>query len=145
MIESATFALLLLVSGAAPEGRAQRSQPTQLTIRQRVEQVIVRIRTPRGAPPPPIRWKEKKAPRCIATDSIAGAAVTGADSVDFVLKGGIRLRARLDDDCPALDYYSGFYLAPTADRNICADRDAVHARSGGACEITRFRALVPDR
>lgn len=146
VIESRALALLLLVSGSASASVGERVDHAQLTIRQRMERVIVRIRTPRSAAPAPAqRWKEKKGPRCMATDAIAGAAVTQGDAVDFVLKGGTRLRAHLEDDCPALDYYGGFYLAPTADRKICADRDSIHARSGGECEITRLRTLVPDR
>ncbi|WP_156679578.1 hypothetical protein [Sphingomonas profundi] len=144
MIESGVLALLL-ASGAAPPPRGARVEEAQLTIRQRIERVIVRVRTPRDPAPPRQKWKDKKGPRCMATDMIAGAAVTTGDSVDFVMKGGTRLRARLESDCPALDYYGGFYLAPTADRKICADRDSIHARSGGECQITRFRTLVPDR
>ncbi len=130
---------------AADETAPAPTRYAQLTIRERVERVIVRIRTGRSpAIPAGMRYKEKKGPRCIPAAGVAAAAVTKPDSVDFVLKGGERIRAKLDDDCPALDYYGGFYLRPTADRAICADRDAVHARSGGECAITRFRRLVPD-
>jgi hypothetical protein len=123
---------------AAGEGAAEYAQ---LTIRERV---ILRIQTLRGkvASPAP-QWTEKKGPRCMTTDAIGGAAVTESDSVDFVLKGGTRLRAELDDDCPAIDYDGGFYLAPTKDKQICAGRDSIHARSGGECAISRFRTLVP--
>ncbi|TVV75286.1 hypothetical protein [Sphingomonas solaris] len=140
----------LLLSGMVPllppvpmPAPAERVQYADVTIRERVERVIVRIRTGLAGSSPTPKYKEKKAPRCIAAASIAAAAVTEPDSVDFVLKGGERVRARLDDDCPALDYYGGFYLRPTADRTICADRDSIHARSGGECAITRFRKLVP--
>ena len=146
MIPALSLALLL-ASGVAP-GRAavqpeeDRVEYAQITIRQRFQQVITRVRTLRE-PAPQTKWKEKKGPKCLMTDMIAGAAVTGSDTIDFVLKGGTRLRAELEDDCPAIDYYQGFYLAPTADRKICADRDSIHARSGGECEIGRFRTLVP--
>lgn len=131
---------------AAVRAEQGATQVAQLTIRERVERVIVRIRTGR-MPSPAVapRYKEKKGPRCIPAGTIAAAAVTKPDSVDFALKGGERIRAELDDDCPALDYYGGFYLRPTVDRTICADRDAIHARSGGECQITRFRRLVPVR
>ena len=147
MIPALSLALLLAV-GAVP-GRDARPpeedvvELAEITIRQRFEQVITRVRTLRAPPVPQSRWKEKKGPKCLATDMIAGAAVTGSDTIDFVLKGGTRLRAQLEDDCPAIDYYQGFYLAPTADRKLCADRDSIHARSGGECEIGRFRTLVP--
>ena len=55
------------------------------------------------------------------------------------------MRARLQDECPALDYYRGFYVRPQPDGRICADRDAIRTRSGGDCGIDRFRRLVPAK
>lgn len=113
------------------------------------EQIILRVPM-RIAPempgrgPPRIEWREKKGPRCVPLDSIAGAAVNDPGSVDVILRGGKRIRAELQDECPALDFYSGFYVRSSAgDRMICSGRDAVHSRSGGECEIERFRTLEP--
>ncbi len=53
------------------------------------------------------------------------------------------MRAVLEDQCPALDYYSGFYVVPPPDGKICADRDSIHTRSGADCEVDKFRALTP--
>ena len=134
--------LLLATSGgvAAPAP----IQYAQVTIRQGV---IVRVPTRRSdaRAAPPIRWKEKRGPRCIPANALAGASVNENDSVDLLLRGGARVRAELESRCPALDYYSGFYIRPSSDGRICADRDAIRARSGGQCEIERFRSLVPDR
>jgi hypothetical protein len=91
----------------------------------------------------PMDWKEGKADKCILSKQVAGAAVTQAGAVDFILKGGARVRARFERACPALDFYSGFYLKPTSDGRICAVRDSIHARSGGECSIERFRSLKP--
>ncbi len=118
---------------------------TTLTIRRRM---IVRIPLPPPAArpatiPSPRRWKAKKGPRCVGLGDIAGAVVVGATSVDILYRGGFRVRAELETVCPALDFYGGFYLRPGPDGRICADRDAVHARSGGECQIERFRRLVP--
>jgi hypothetical protein len=99
-----------------------------------------------GAPPPPValpRFKEKRGPRCIDAATIGAAAISAADSVDFILKGGTRVRAKLESECPALDYYSGFYVRPPGDGKICADRDSIHTRSGGDCQVDRFRLLTP--
>lgn len=122
----------------------------QVTVRERVV-----IRVPRmsvramaaGPRPalPPITWVEKKSEKCVRADSLAGAAVTRPDSVDLVLVGGKRLRARFERKCPALDFYSGFYMRGTRDGMICADRDVIRARSGGECRIDQFRTLVPAR
>lgn len=94
-------------------------------------------------PRPMRRWKESRGPRCIARAQIAAAKISGPGKVDFILRDRTLIRARLRNSCPALDYYSGFYLQRTADDNICRDRDAVHARSGGECQIDAFRKLTP--
>ncbi|WP_240653225.1 hypothetical protein [Sphingomonas crocodyli] len=91
----------------------------------------------------PLKWKEKKGPKCVALSQIAGAAVVTDDAIDLVTKSGDRLRARFSSNCPALDYYSGFYMKPTHDGRICSDRDVIRTRSGAQCEIDRFRKLVP--
>ncbi|MBU3079270.1 hypothetical protein [Sphingomonas quercus] len=116
-----------------------------ITIRQRV---IVRVPVPapaKAAEAPITRWRERRGPRCIPLDDIAGAQITARDSVDLILRGGMRLRAELEDECPALDFYGGFYLRPGPNRQICADRDEVHTRSGGQCVIERFKLMVPVR
>ena len=78
-------------------------------------------------------------------NQLAGAAFTRADSVDLFMRGGRRMRAQLDDNCPALDFYSGFYLTPTRDGQVCGGRDTIRTRSGGQCDIERFREMVPQR
>ena len=68
--------------------------------------------------------------------------LTGDQQVDFILAGRTRIRAELEDNCPALDFYRGFYLQPP-DERLCAGRDAIHSRMGGSCAIERFKQLVP--
>ncbi|WP_294264146.1 hypothetical protein [uncultured Sphingomonas sp.] len=98
-----------------------------------------------AAPLPPISWTERKAEQCVPVAALAGASITRPDSVDLVLSGGRRMRARLGDDCPALGFYSGFYIRPPADGQICARRDSIRSRSGGECRIEGLRALIPSR
>lgn len=117
----------------------------------RVEQrVVIRVPTQPAnittlAPSKPLKWKEKKGPRCVALNRLRAAAVTGDDSIDLVLQDGARLRAKLNSSCPAIDFYQGFYLRPSADGLICSDRDSVRTRAGATCEITRLRTLVAER
>ncbi len=130
---------------AAPEPRAAFAQ---MTIERRVIIRVPAINAPRPPvpmPQPVVVWKEVKGPKCVPMSLLAGAAFTKADHVDLFLRGGRRLRAQLDDGCPALDYYAGFYLAPTRDGMVCGGRDTIHTRSGGKCEIERFRELVPKK
>lgn len=130
----------------------------QLTIRERI---IIRVPRMAMAPPgaeasmrsmpapqapPRVEWVERgAAPRCLAATDIAGATVSREGQIDFVTSGGRRVRARLQDDCPALDFYSGLYLKPGADGNICARRDVIRARSGTRCAVTGFVAIGARR
>jgi hypothetical protein len=90
-----------------------------------------------------IDWVEKKGPKCIPAERIAGAMWSGPTSIDFVLRDRSRIRAVMDDECPALDFYKGFYLQPD-DARICAKRETIRSRVGGTCRIERFRHLVPQ-
>lgn len=126
---------LLLLAAAGGAG-----QPvTQVIVRShvvvRVQAVTVPVR------PLATLFHERKGPRCVALVGLAGAAVIVANSVDLVLRDGGRVRARFAASCPALDYYSGFYLVPNADGMMCAGRDVVRDRAGGECPIDRIRAL----
>ena len=104
-------------------------------------EVILRIPV-RPRPEPRVEWVERKGPKCVPTEAIRGATLSEPESVDFLLYGGRRLRAELSEDCPALDFYTGFYLSPEDDR-VCARREAIRSRIGGSCRIERFRRLVP--
>ena len=138
-----SFATLLLASTgaatAAPVGGGS-VQLAQLLIRERLV-----VRVPATRLPPTTRWKEKRAPKCMPAENLAGAAVMEPDSIDLIARGGERFRVELASACPGIDFYRGFYLVPSADRMICAGRDAIHARSGGQCQIKRFRKLVPQK
>ncbi len=100
---------------------------------------------PPPAPLPPIAWVEKRTDDCVAVESLSGAAIIRSDSVDLVLSGGRRIRAKLGNECPALDFYAGFYVKPNKDGKVCAKRDAFRSRSGGECRIRSFRTLTPER
>jgi hypothetical protein len=133
------FALLLSLLPAwfAAFAGVQSDQVRTLVVQ---EEVIMRV--PVRPMPHRFDWEEKKGPRCVSAQSIRGAMVSGREHVDFLLFDRSRLRARLSDDCPALDFYSGFYLTPE-DGKLCAKRDGIHSRIGSSCRIERFRRLVP--
>lgn len=139
--------ILLLVApmamAADPAPHVARVQVTQITVHERIILRVPRMdRAARKALAPP-RWKEKRGPHCVAAATLAGAMISEPGSVDLVVEGGQRLRAKLDGDCAALDFYRGFYFRPAADGQICADRDVIRARSGAACQIDVFRTLKP--
>ncbi|MFZ3484522.1 hypothetical protein [Sphingomonas sp. 3-13AW] len=147
-------ALLLLFLAAPTGAQQQRMGPPQgETVRTevRIQRIIVRVPrmdlTAASAAPalPAITWVEKRTDRCVPVANLAAVSVTRPDSVDLMLAGGKRLRARLEDDCPSLAFYSGFYVKPTSDGMMCASRDSIRSRSGGQCRISSFRMLVPSR
>jgi hypothetical protein len=140
---AATVAQLDAASALAVMGQVQISQ---LQIEQ---STIIRIRPATVTVPntaiPQMRWHEKKGPNCIQVNSLAGALVSSADSIDILLRGGTRLRARLEKSCAALDFNQGFYVKPSKDGRICEDRDTVRSRMGAECQIDKFKTLVPDK
>ncbi len=118
----------------------------QIQIEQRT---IIRVRPIEpplaAAPVQRMRWEEKKGPNCVPVTALAGAIVSSPDSIDLLLRGGLRVRAKLAKSCPSIDFYQGFYVKPTKDGQICRDRDLIHARTGGECEIGNFHSLVPAK
>lgn len=149
MLDWSPAAFLLLTLAAMP-GEPSPAEPihfAQLMIREQILiRVPARIRPAPNAPlPRPIEWKESKGPKCVPMKAIAGATLLGQNSFDLVLRDRSRIRAKLEKSCPALDYYYGFYIRPTSDGQICADRDSVRSRMGGQCEIERFRTLKAEK
>jgi hypothetical protein len=143
MTVSTFLALLPLLLGlAVAQGDSQPDQPPAVR-RLVIEQEWI-LRVPVRPQPLPQRfeWVESKGPKCVPAADIRGALLSGTDHVDFLLPERQRVRATFDDDCPALDFYGGFYLR-TEDHRLCARRDSVHSRIGGSCRIARFRKLAP--
>ena len=131
------FPLLLGFFAAQPV--ATQQTVTRLVIE---DEVILRVPVRPRAFRPAIDWEERKAPKCLPAGAIRGAFLTGPNQLDFILAGGARVRAKFDEDCPALDFYGSIYLQPQDD-HVCAGRDAVHSRIGGSCTIDKFKQLVP--
>ena len=104
------------------------AQPT--VVEQSVTRLVIQdevvLRVPLLPRPfvPQFEWEEHKGPKCIPIAAIQRAFLTDTQQVDIVLVNHARMRAQLDEDCPALDFYGDFYLQPKDDR-ICARRDAI--------------------
>lgn len=130
--------LLVGLFGAQPGPVGQAV--TRLIIQ---DEVILRVPVQPRPIVPEFNWVEKKGPKCIPAGAIQRALLSGSEQVDFVLADHSRIRAQFDEDCPALDFYGGFYLQPE-DERLCAHRDAIHSRIGGSCRIERFKQLVPQ-
>jgi hypothetical protein len=140
MIPGTILTLVPLVLGvfAAQPGIVEQSI-TRLVVQ---DEVIVRVPVQPRPMLPEIEWQERKGPKCIPVAALRRALMSGPQQVDFVLAGAGRMRAELDEDCPALDFYGGFYLQ-LQDDQLCRGRDAIHSRMGGSCTIEKFKQLVP--
>jgi hypothetical protein len=129
----------LLIGLVAAQPAAMQQTVTRLVIE---DEVIMRVPVEPRPIGPQIRWLEHKGPKCIPVGAIRGALLSGPEQVDFIFANRARVRARFEEDCPALDFYGGFYIQPQGDR-LCAGRDAIHSRMGGSCTIDHFRLLEP--
>ena len=129
--------LLLGLFGAQPGIVAQ--SVTRLIVQ---DEIILRVPVQARPLMPEIEWVERKGPKCLPADALQRAMLSGPQQVDFVLANHSRVRAQLDENCPALDFYGGFYLQ-VQDGRLCVRRDAIHSRMGGSCTIEKFRQLVP--
>lgn len=136
--------LLPLLVGLAAQDDSQRDEEPQPTVQRMVVERQWIVRVPVRARPAlrKFDWVESKGFKCVRTNAIRGALLSGVDHVDFLLPQRRRIRATFDGNCPALDFYGGFYLK-TDDERVCARRDSVHSRMGGSCRIERLRQLVP--
>ena len=126
--------MMLGLSSAEPRG------VSSITVEQTT---IFRIPIRPHATAPMLEWTEGKGPKCLDAGGIAGAMLSGRDSIDFVMRDRQRVRARIDDDCTALDFYDGFYVQPP-DERLCIKRDEIRSRMGASCRIEKFRTLTPS-
>ena len=134
----AFLSLLPALLGLTADPPAEQQVVRRMVVR---DEIILRIPV-RPRLSQRIEWKEHKGPRCVDADQIAGATLSGPSSIDFLLTNRQRIRAEVDSECPALDFYKGFYLQPD-DERICARREYIRSRVGGSCRIERFRRLEP--
>lgn len=120
----------------------------------RIEQrVIVRIAPQNPSPrqslmadlpnrPLPPRLVERRMENCVEVAKIAGVQTTRDDRLLLFLRDRRLVSANLEKSCRARDFYSGFYVEPSKDGQICIKRDKLLSRTGANCEIDRMRQLV---
>jgi hypothetical protein len=139
MSPSGFLALLPLLVGFAAAGTG----PSRPTVTRLVQNDELILRVPVQPPQPRIEWQQGRALRCVPVRAIRGAALSGPENIDVLLGHRQRVRANFAADCPAIDFYGGFYLKPQ-DGKLCAGRDLVYSRMGGSCRIEGFHLLVPQ-
>jgi hypothetical protein len=127
-------------------------QSNVVTIRRRIIIRIPLLPPVMGVPAAPGRSAKRgvlplltgPGPQCISQRLIQGATISERNGV-IIMTAKSRYQARLERACRPADFQSGFYINPTADGEICAGRDLLHARSGANCLITRFSAIRGER
>jgi hypothetical protein len=132
------FALLPMLFGFASAQGADESGVRQVVVD---DQLIVRVPV-RPLPPPQVEWLPARGVQCLQVSAIRGAMLSGPEQIDILLPQRRRVRAHFSADCPALDFYAGFYLKPE-DTRLCAGRDTVYSRMGGTCRVERMELLLP--
>ena len=154
-------ALMLLPSAGAMEqvgtpvlgiaAEAHRAPSAwQVSIEQRV---IVRV-APRSRPVAPSmfmdlpdrspgpRYIERRIGKCLPVSGIAGVQVESRNSLILFMRDRRIVSAALERACRSRDFYSGFYVAPSADGQLCVDRDALQSRTGANCKLSRIRQII---
>jgi hypothetical protein len=132
------LAYLLMLFGFASAQPADGSGIRQVMVD---DQLIVRVPV-RALPPQQVDWLPAREVKCLQVSAIRGAMLSGPEQIDVLLTERRRVRAHFSADCPALDFYDGFYLKP-ADSRLCAGRDTVYSRMGGTCRVERMQLLSP--
>ena len=88
------------------------------------------------------RYKERKAERCVPVNRIAGVETGSGNRLLLFLQDSQIMSLNLEKACRAKDFYSGFYVEPNKDGNLCVDRDTLQSRNGARCDIERMMELV---
>lgn len=116
------------------------------------EHVIIRI-SPRAPIRPDFvdpfedsasRLVERKMGKCVPVGAIAGVRLDGNDRLILFMRDRRIISATLEKSCRARDFYSGFYVAPSKDGMLCAERDQLQSRAGANCQVSKFRQLVEE-
>lgn len=82
---------------------------------------------------------------CLDTGQIAGATIMDQRTLDILMRGGKRYRMSLASDCPQVGYYGSFYYQVSQAGQLCAGRDLVMGRAGGACMVRSIAPITRKR
>ncbi|UIP08156.1 hypothetical protein LY632_07115 [Erythrobacter sp. SDW2] len=124
--------------------------PQQVRIQQRV---VIRIsparprsgsidEVPRVVPS---RVVERKMGKCVAMNDIVAFQTGATNKLILFLRNRQMISAELEKACAARDFYSGFYVEPSKDGNLCIKREQLQSRNGTKCEIAKFARLEAAR
>lgn len=122
------------VEGAAQVRVEQRSTIIRVIPRQPTESLRFNGNNANAKAPRRVR----SAGNCVPIQGIAGVQVDPENRLLFLMRDQRVLSAMLERSCQSRDYYSGFYLAPTADGMLCVNRDRLRSRNGANCRVAQL-------
>ena len=93
-------------------------------------------RAPAAAPAP--APAEEASVQCISIDDIRDAVIRNDRTIRLRMRGNVYYEMHLQNNCPGLSFYDGFYYRTTPNRQLCGGLDMIMARSGSRCPIESF-------
>lgn len=91
------------------------------------------------------RMVERKMGKCVALRDVLAVQTGGPSKLILYLRDRQMISAQLEKACSARDFYSGFYVEPSRDGNLCVSRDELQSRSGAKCELSALHRLEAVR
>lgn len=79
--------------------------------------------------------------QCISIDDIRDSIIRNDRTIHLRLRGNLYYEMRLQNTCPGLSFYDGFYYRTTPNRQLCGGLDMIMARSGSRCPIESFTRI----
>jgi hypothetical protein len=122
--------------------------PQQVRIEQRVVIRISPARPRTGDELPrlvPSKVVEKGMGKCVGMKDIVAVQTGSTNRLILFMRNKQMISAQLEKACAARDFYSGFYVEPSKDGNLCIKRDQLQSRNGTKCEIAKFYRLEAAR
>lgn len=82
--------------------------------------------------------------QCISIDDIRDSVIRNDRTIHLRMRGNIYYEMRLQNACPGLSFYDGFYYRTTPNRQLCGGLDMIMARSGSRCPIESFTRIEKE-
>ena len=89
----------------------------------------------------PSRLVERGMGKCVGTKDIVAVQTGSTNKLILFLRNRQMISAELEKACAARDFYSGFYVEPSKDGDLCVKRDLLQSRNGTKCEVAKFYRL----
>ena len=131
-----TMAFLVLLGAAATPAQAQNYMRPVVKV-PGVSSDFAEEKEPASPPRPERQMPLSEAPpteetevQCISIDDIRDSVIRNDRTIHLRMRGNVYYEMRLQNTCPGLSFYDGFYYRTTPNRQLCGGLDMIMARSG---------------